>query len=222
MLVRVLVWLFLPLFALAVIDFSRRTQSTYQVSASPLPGIVFTGQFDRVHVGLGLLERGLISPLLISGANPGAGIPVSRFAEQFQLSPDLRFALAKGELVLFEDANNTYENASESSRWLANLPPHQPVVLITSQFHMPRASVALEQVIGQRRVLRYSVGTSNVEAFRGIAIEFAKYVWTYGGGMVMLKLIDKLAYDFPSGQLMNYRSAGEKMVHNKNRHGAKD
>jgi len=121
-----------------VVDFALRTQSTFATADTPAPGVVFTGQFNRVHAGLALLEQGAVSPLLISGTNPPAGIPLEDFAQQFQLSNKLQEALAKGSLVLGADAHNTFENAAETQRWLATLPTHSPIVLVTSRPHAPR------------------------------------------------------------------------------------
>jgi hypothetical protein len=70
-------------------------------------GVVFTGQLSRVHAGLNLLERGQITPLLISGVNQGVGIPVTGFVDQFQLSSTLRIAIETGALVLATETNDT-------------------------------------------------------------------------------------------------------------------
>lgn len=174
--VRVLL-LVLALASAPVADFAWRTRSTFEPSGAPVPGVVFTGQFSRVNAGLALLERGAVAPLLISGANPGAGIPIAGFADQFRLSAALRSALADGRLVLSPDAGNTLENAAESRRWLATQPPGQPVVLVTSRLHMPRASLALERELRDRVVLRYAVPEESIR-FSGVAVEFWKYLAT--------------------------------------------
>lgn len=165
----------LPVVAAA--DFARRTRSTFEPSGTPVPGVVFTGQFNRVDAGLGLLERGAVVPLLISGTNPGAGIPMAGFADQFRLSPGVRRALADGTLVLSADAGNTLENAAETRRWLATQPLDRPVVLITSRFHLPRASLALERELGYRTVLRYGVPEESIRD-SDVTREFWKYLVT--------------------------------------------
>ena len=180
---RLFCWALLLLTALAVGDFYRRTQSTFVLTRPPQPGVVFTGQFSRVHAGLNLLERGEITPLLISGVNQGAGITVAGFADQFQLSSTLRVAIAAGALVLATDANDTIENAHETRHWLTTLSTKQPIVLITNQFHMPRASLALEQALKGRQVLRYCV-TESMVRYEGVAVEFWKYLGTHVLGWV--------------------------------------
>lgn len=166
-------------FVTSIASFACLTQPTFVRRATPLPGVVFTGQFNRVRAGLTLLERGAISPLLVSGTNPPAGIPLAGFAQQFQLSPTLQAALADGALVLDPHATNTLQNATETRRWLANRPTDRAVVLITSRFHMPRASLALEQALGERLVLRYPVLEESVH-YMGVIAEFWKYLATLG------------------------------------------
>lgn len=185
MLLRV-VGFFVLLTLLAVTDFARRTQSTFDASTPRVPGVVFTGQFSRVHVGLDLLEHGRIRPLLISGTNVGAGIPAAGFAKQFQLSPALKAALSNGQLVLASGADTTFQNAYETRQWLATLPEGQPVVLITSRFHMPRASAALELALENRPVLRYVVVEEVPVTRNHIATEWAKFVWTVWQSSVAL------------------------------------
>ncbi len=177
MLLRLL-GLFVLLILLAVGDFARRTQSNFDSDSPRMPGVVFTGQFERVYAGLDLLEHGRIRPLLISGANGGAGIPVAGFAKKFQLSSALQAALSNGQLVLASGAYTTFQNAYETRQWLSTLPEGQPVVLITSRFHMPRASAALELAVENRRVLRHVVAEEAPVTRNHVATEWAKYMWT--------------------------------------------
>ena len=178
MLLRAFGWSLLFLLVLAIVDFYRRSQSTFVPAQTPQLGVVFTGQDSRVHAGLNLFERGQITPLLISGVNPGAGISVTGFADQFQVSSTLRVALAAGALVLGTEANVTIENALETKDWLSTFSTKQPIVLITSRFHMPRASLALEQAVGDRQVLRYCV-TESIVGYESVVLEFWKYLGTH-------------------------------------------
>lgn len=208
MLLRVLVF-FVLLILLTVGDFARRTQSTFDALTPPVPGVVFTGQFSRVHVGLDLLEHGRVRPLLISGANGGAGIPIAGFAKQFQLSPALQAALSDGQLVLASGADTTFQNAYEARQWLATLPQGKPVVLITSRFHMPRASVALELAVENRRVLRYVVAEEAPVTRNDIAREWAKFVWTAWQCSVALVSEKAIRLLLPGPAPTSYRSQGE-------------
>ena len=161
----------------SVMDFVQRTRTNFEPTVTPLPGVVFTGQFNRVYTGLALLERGALSPLLISGTNRPAGITIEKFVGQFKLSPKLQAGLADGTLVLSAGAHNTFENAAETRRWLATLHANSPVVLVTSRFHLPRASLALEKALAGRVVLRVGVPEDSA-SYRIVLIEWGKFVWT--------------------------------------------
>jgi uncharacterized SAM-binding protein YcdF (DUF218 family) len=165
--------------ALAV-DFARRTGSTAPATG-PLPAtaVVFTGQFARVHAGLSLLREGRVARLFISGVNPGAGIRVQGFADQFGLDAGLREALATGRLLLGPHAQTTAENAVETACWFRAQGLTGPVVLITGRAHMPRASLALERALPGAEVVRWPL-PPDLEAgpARTLVLEFGKYAGT--------------------------------------------
>jgi len=122
--------------------------------------IVFTGQFDRIELALQLFDQGQLDRIFISGVNGGAGIAPDRFADQFRLSSNARAALDAGRIVLAPDANTTIENALEAACWLDRQSDIREIVLITGQFHMPRASWALESALTRPvRVRRLSPET---------------------------------------------------------------
>ncbi len=167
-----------------VLDFARRMETTIAAGVSPLAGmpaaaVVFTGQFDRIHAGLGLLREGRVDRLFISGVNPGAGIRIESFADQFGLDGGLRAALVAGRIVLGPHAQNTGENAAETACWVAGLGLSGPILLVTAAAHMPRASAALERALPDRRVERLSVpGHGGPGSWRTLAKEFLKFAVT--------------------------------------------
>lgn len=128
-------------------DFVQRSSQGDAMPSLPGSAIVFTGQFDRVELGLTLLEDGKIERLFVSGVNVGAGITLDGFATQFQLSARLRRALDERQIILAPDANNTVQNALETACWLERDSYIGNVVLITSPAHMARASLALERAM---------------------------------------------------------------------------
>lgn len=134
------------LFAL-VADFRARIDFRFDADLAPRTGVVFTGQFDRIRFGLRLLEDHRLDRLFISGVNPGAGIDPTRFAEAFHLSSTLRAALDGGSIVLGTLAEDTLQNAQETSCWLRRHPEIRAVTLITSRYHMPRAALALQRAL---------------------------------------------------------------------------
>lgn len=163
-----------------VTDYERRQRPTLVVGQWPAQAVVFTGQFNRVDYALNLLERGAIDRLFVSGVNPGAGLTPERFAQQFALSDTLRAALANGHLVLGTRAKNTLENADETLCWLRSTGASGPILLVTSQRHMARASLALEAATG-RPVWRYVVPGDAARAATADFHdpEFQKYLATW-------------------------------------------
>lgn len=158
--------------------YGLRLRDTADMVALPPTAVVFTGQFDRIVLGLDLLSEGKIQTLFISGVNRGAGLSTSGFADQFHLSPRLREDLASGRIILKSEAQDTLENACETSRWLRAGPPVNTLLLITSRRHMPRASLALERAARFRvRIERLSVGEELLQdpaAFLSETVKFAK------------------------------------------------
>ena len=118
----------------------------------PRIAVVPTGQFSRIHEGLALLDSDQVEMLFITGVNRGAGIQPSGFAEQFDLSPHLSLALAEGRILLATEAQSTLDNAREAACWLRTA-PSGPVILVTSDWHMPRAMRALRRAVGKERAI---------------------------------------------------------------------
>ena len=164
----------------AVLEFRARLHPT-PLPDTPLPmAIVFTGAFERVTLGLELLEAGQATRLLISGVNPGAGLQPETFATQFDLGQEARRARSEGRLILAPGAETTFENALESRceiHRLSEAGQGMPgtVLLITSRHHMPRASVVLETALPGVEVLRLSPPASRHEPRRW-AREFAGFL----------------------------------------------
>lgn len=163
-----------------VLDFLIRLVPA-PISPSPRAAIVFTGQFDRIELGIRLFAEHKIDWLFISGANPGAGLRRATFARQFALSPELTAALNEGRIVLGEDAEYTVANAIEARCWLRRHPAIETVTLITSRLHMPRASLAFERALpAGLRVARIFSDTQAVGVRDALGSgEFRKFVSTW-------------------------------------------
>lgn len=166
-------------FVAIVFDFARRMEPRSSVEGLPKSAVVFTGQFDRVFKGLELMRRRRVTDLLISGANPGAGIWEGQFASQFSLDHDLQEALASGRLTLGEQAQNTLENAAETANWYKRRRLSGPLLLITSCSHMPRASLALERSLPTVDIVRMCLPSAEKQAAPEVVkTEFLKFVAT--------------------------------------------
>lgn len=166
--------------ALLVQQFMARLGPGPGADALPPVAIVFTGQFDRVELGLDLLERQMIDRLFISGVNQGAGILPEGFAQQFTLSPTAMTALEAGRIILAPGAESTLDNALEARCWLAQHPEITAVVLITGRLHMPRATTSLERALPRPiTVRRLSPMPSGTIGHYRLMDEFTKFAATW-------------------------------------------
>ncbi len=147
---------------------------------APTDGIVaLTGASDlRLEAATDLLESGKGRRLLISGVNPratrndvwavtGAAKPV------FDCCVDLGFTAA-----------DTFGNARESARWARSL-HYRDLILVTADYHMPRALIELRAALPGARVTPYPVATNVLDARRWQAtsvgarrmiLEYCKYL----------------------------------------------
>ena len=102
--------------------------------------VVITGGQQRLDAGLTLLSTGTASKLLISGV--GAGLNKVILANDLQLSEtqrDLLICCAELEFA----ARDTRGNARAARHW-AETNKLASLVLVTANYHMPRAKLAFE------------------------------------------------------------------------------
>ncbi len=126
---------------------------------APADGIVALtgGSGERIIAGVRLLEDGQAKRLLISGVGPhvtrsqlqtlvGAAKPV------FDCCVDLGFQAA-----------NTLGNARETAVW-ARSHGFRTLILVTADFHMPRARLELRAALPEATIEPYPVVTSELKA----------------------------------------------------------
>ena len=102
--------------------------------------VVITGGQQRLDAGLTLLATGTASKLLISGV--GAGLNKGILANDLQLNQtqrDLLICCAELEFA----ARDTRGNARAARHW-AETNKFASLVLVTANYHMPRARLAFE------------------------------------------------------------------------------
>ena len=140
--------------------------------------VVLTGGAERIGDAIDLLAQGYGGRLLISGVNE-------------RTSRDEIARLNPGQRKLFEccvdldyRARNTIGNAIETRRWLQDH-GFQSLIVVTSNYHMPRTLVELEHALPQTRVVPYAVVSDQVRrlpwwrdfgTFRLLALEYVKFV----------------------------------------------
>lgn len=112
-------------------------------SKAPYDRVYFNQDADRITHTLQLYNEGKIKHILLSGGlgfqQRNSSIAAARLREFLLMAgvPDT-------DITVESDAANTYENAVNSARILNNRFPNQSYLLITSAFHMKRASLCLK------------------------------------------------------------------------------
>lgn len=129
--------------------------------------VVFTGGSGRVARGLSAMERGQTSRLLVSGVDrevkPG----------EFRAEYDIPKARMECCVALGYESYDTRSNAAETARWLARN-DMKSVRLVTSDWHMRRASLELERLMPAGfPIVRDAVTTE--PGMRTLATEYHKY-----------------------------------------------
>ncbi|MCB2111992.1 MAG: YdcF family protein [Parvularculaceae bacterium] len=146
---------------------------------APADGVVvFTGGFDRVSSAMALLNAGAGKRLLISGVNP-------------RVSRTDVFEMWSGDPSLFEccvdlgqEARTTRGNADELDSWTRRN-AYRSLILVTSDFHMPRALLETRQRMPDVVVTPYPVASGllgengkprSLSDWRRISGEYTKYI----------------------------------------------
>ena len=140
--------------------------------------VALTGGADRIADAVALLAKGGADRLLISGVNPAtSGIAIAR------LAPDAR-RLLQCCIELGYAAENTVGNAEETSRWVRQ---HKirSLIVVTSNYHMPRALAEIAHAAPGVELLAFPVVTERSKAgglladgqrARLVLSEYLKYV----------------------------------------------
>jgi len=113
--------------------------------------VVLTGGSSRVADALDLLSNGFGKRLLISGVHPTNGI------SNIQRSlPDNNQRLLACCVDLDRSATDTRGNAVETRRWVRKQGFHS-LIVVTSNYHMPRALVELSYELPDVELIPFSV-----------------------------------------------------------------
>lgn len=165
-----------------LIGFAVFANVVKQTAPSGLPNadaiVVLTGGEDRIEAGIRLLSQGKGRRLLISGVNPS-----TRAAEIGHLAGSdgrlLRCCIDFGYVAV-----DTSGNASEARAWAENW-GYSKLILVTSNYHMPRSLTEFARVLPNAQLLSYPVGTRHyhLEAWwqhpptaRLLAAEYVKFL----------------------------------------------
>lgn len=152
----------------------------------PADGVVaLTGGAERIADAVDLLVAGKAKRMLISGVHQST----SR-AEIAKLTPNLSETLAC--CVDIDHAVNTAANAVETARW-ARAHGLRSVIVVTSDYHMPRALAEMRRTMPEARLSPHVVPTTRLHSGRLLADpdmmrivvwEYLKYIRTMALGVL--------------------------------------
>jgi len=137
--------------AVGFIGFLSQLRGVETKPSSNADGIVvLTGGSSRISDAVELLASGYGKRLLISGVHPTNGVSdISRSL------PDSQHLL-KCCVDLDRSAVNTRSNASETRRWVGERGFHS-LIVVTSNYHMPRAIVELSHAMPDITLIPFAV-----------------------------------------------------------------
>jgi len=167
--------------AFGLFDFNAFCKHAARSQAPPAPKadavIALTGGSGlRIAASIGLIESGAANQLLISGVHPD--ITMTEIE-----------ALAGGASSIYEccvalgySAETTYGNAKETARW-AEESGHQSLIIVTSNYHMPRSLILLQRAMPKLDLTPYPVQSridpsapfAEVRSTKGLATEWIKW-----------------------------------------------
>lgn len=141
--------------------------------------IVLTGGTGRIESGLELLATQKVSTLYITGVHKN--VSMSDIRNLWQGSEPLPECC----IELGYMATNTFQNAEETKTWLDKNPDIKNVILLTSNYHMPRALLEYKHMLPELTIIPYPVKPqrNNPEQEEHIANllfrEYHKSIYTY-------------------------------------------
>ncbi|MGB0935576.1 MAG: YdcF family protein [Alphaproteobacteria bacterium] len=141
--------------------------------------VVLTGDKGRSREGVELLKAGVSKKMLISGVN--RGVSKAGLLRRYRVDPDLLGCC----IDLDYEAENTFENAQESAKWLRHKQV-ESIVLITSHYHMPRSLAEFKNVIPEITIYPQTVISAEFnegnfsKLTQRILGEYNKYLYVLG------------------------------------------
>ena len=131
---------------------------------------VLTGGAARIDEAMKLLTQQKAKRLLITGVNRTTS---TEELKQLASQGDQLFSCC---VDIDKEARNTIDNATETSQWVARN-HYTSVIVVTSNYHMPRALAELGRVMPGVTLIPYSVVDNNVHLDRW---------WTFPGTTKLL------------------------------------
>ena len=156
----------LVLLIIGFIVFANGVDREHSVPQRSADGIaVLTGGMSRIDEAIKLLAEGKAKRVLITGVNRTT---TTEELKELASQGDQYFTCC---VDIDKEARNTIDNATETSEWVA-LHHYGSIIVVTSNYHMPRALAELARVMPGVTLVPYSVVDNNVHLERW---------WTYPG-----------------------------------------
>ena len=147
--------------------------------------VILTGAANRIKDGLKIIDgfeklKIINYKILVSGTGKG----FSKNSLIKQISPDFNPVLIECCIYLDSVSKNTFTNAIETSKW-AKRNGVKEFILITSNYHMPRAILEFKNVMPDHKIYTFPITPrkhnienwmSSSETFSLVFKEFCKYV----------------------------------------------
>ena len=146
----------LVLLIIGFIVFANGIESEVQEPLASADGIaVLTGGTSRIDQAMELLAKGKAKRVLITGVNRTTTVEelkelATQGGQYFTCCVDID-----------KEARNTIDNATETSEWVA-LNHYSSIIVMTSNYHMPRALAELARVMPGVTLIPYPVVDNNV------------------------------------------------------------
>jgi uncharacterized SAM-binding protein YcdF (DUF218 family) len=147
----------LVLLIIGFIVFANGIEREQRLPQQTADGIaVLTGGASRIDQAMKLLAEGKAKRVLITGVNRTTTVEelkqlASQGGEYFTCCVDID-----------KQALNTIDNATETSEWVAQH-RYGSIIVVTSNYHMPRALAELARVMPAVRLIPYPVVDNNVQ-----------------------------------------------------------
>jgi len=130
----------------------------------------------RIAASIGLIDAGAADHLLISGVHPDVTMTE---IEALGGEPSSVYRCC---VDLGYQAETTYGNAQEAARW-AKTGGHDSLIIVTSNYHMPRSLILLQRAMPELELLPYPVQSlidparpfSSFRSAKGLITEWLKW-----------------------------------------------
>ena len=174
------------LFFIELNNFKKNILSLTKYNKIESPNIVIlTGGANRIKDGLKIIEdfknsKNINYKILVSGT----GIGFTKSSLKKKLGPNFNSQLIQCCIDLDGVSKNTLTNASETFKW-TNKNDIKEFILITSNYHMPRAILEFKNVMPNLKIYTYAITPkkhdienwlSSYQTFSLVFTEYCKFI----------------------------------------------